>query len=221
MSVEELPASVAVIVKALRREARGIVDDGGSWHSVIDGFRPYTNKIWARLDVAEKRRYLRHLRPYWDIHRHRMAPEVAQRVARLCCEGRVIPHAARISDVVRKVDGMLEIEIRERSTGKTRKLRAGSTINCTGPECDYRKIDQPLIRDLFEQGIAAQDPSSLGLLTSDRGALIGRDGTPSRVFFTIGPPRKGTLFETTAMPEISVQAQSLAQWLLADSRRSA
>ena len=214
MDAEDLPASVAEMVTVLRREARAVVDDGGSWRSIIDGLRPYTNAIWARMDIGEKRRYLRHLRPYWDIHRHRMAPEVAHMLARLCCEGRVILHGAIITSVAAARDGGLKAVIRARRSGETQTLRVGQIINCTGPECDYRKIDQTLVRHLFDQGIAAQDPLRLGLLTSDSGALIGRDGKPSRVFFTIGPPRKGALFETTAMPEIRVQAAALARFLL-------
>lgn len=214
MGTQDLPASVADIVTVLRREARGIVDDGGSWRSVIDGLRPYTNTIWARLNIVQRRRYLRHLRPYWDIHRHRMAPEVAQALARMCCEGRVILHGARITSAVASRDGDLQVALRTRGSGETQTLRVRKIINCTGPESDYRKIDQTLVRHLFDQGIIAQDPLSLGLLTSDSGALIGSDGTPSRVFFTIGPPRKGTLFETTAMPEIRVQAAALAKVLV-------
>lgn len=215
MGAEELPDSVAEIAQVLRLEARAIVDDGGSWRSVIDGLRPYTNAVWARLDIAEKRRYLRHLRPYWDIHRHRMAPGIARTLAALCCQDRVVLHAARITGAQTK-DGALEVAIRERGSGETRTLSVGQVINCTGPEADYRKIDQPLMRSLFEQEIAVQDPLHLGLLTSDIGALIGGDGKPSRIFFTLGPPRKGTLFETTAMPEIRVQAATLAGRLIGE-----
>jgi uncharacterized NAD(P)/FAD-binding protein YdhS len=216
MDAEELPASIAQIVRILRREARAMVDDGGSWRSLIDGLKMHTNAVWARLSIAQQRRYLRHVRPYWEIHRHRMAPEVAQTLARLCGEGRVILHGARITGVAAQADGMLQVTVQQRHTGETRTLPAGQAINCTGPECDYRKIDQPLIGDLFDQGLAAPDPIGLGLHTADSGALVARDGTPSRVFFTVGPPCKGTLFETTAMPEISVQADCLARKLARD-----
>ncbi len=213
MGADDLPRSVRGLTKLLRREARSIVDDGGSWRSAIDGLRPYTNDFWTGLSIDERRRFLRHLRPYWDIHRHRMAPEVAQRLARMCCEGRVVLHAGRVVSVIQRPDDALAVGMRPRGSVETETLAVEQIINCTGPDADYRRIDQPLVHQLFDLGLARQDELGLGLLTSENGALIGRDGTASRVFFTLGPPRKGTLFETTAMPEIRVQAAALGRLL--------
>ena len=216
MGADDLPRSVRGLTKLLRREARSIVDDGGSWRSAIDGLRPYTNDFWTGLSIDERRRFLRHLRPYWDIHRHRMAPEVAQRLARMCCEGRVVLHAGRVVSVIQRPDDALAVGMRPRGSVETQTLAVEQIINCTGPDADYRRIDQPLVHQLFDLGLARQDELGLGLLTSEDGALIGRDGTASRVFFTLGPPRKGTLFETTAMPEIRVQAAALGRLLRND-----
>jgi uncharacterized NAD(P)/FAD-binding protein YdhS len=216
MGVDDLPDSVRGLTAVLRREAHGITDDGGSWRSVIDGLRPHTNALWRRLDIGEKRRAFRHLRPYWDIHRHRMAPEIAQRLARMCCEDRVFLHAGRIGSALKQPDGSVAVSIRPRRNGETQTFAVEQIINCTGPDTDYRKIDQPLVHRLFDLGLVRQDELRLGLLTSDDGALIGRDGTASRVFYTLGPPRKGTLWETIAIPEIRVQAAALASLLLKD-----
>lgn len=214
MGVYDLPDSVRALTAALRLGARSVVDDGGSWRGVIDELRPYTNEFWKRLSLAEKRRFLRHLAPYWDIHRHRMAPEVAVRLATMCCEGRVLLRAGRIVDALDAPEGGLLVDIRPRGTDEVLRLAVRHVINCTGPQTDYRKLDQPLVRDLFDQGIARQDALKLGLMTSSDGALIGRDETASHVFFTLGPPRKGTLWETIAIPEIRVQAAALADRLL-------
>jgi len=210
MGVDDLPDSVRGLTAALRSGARSVLDDGGPWRGVIDELRPYTNEFWTRLNPGEKGRFLRHLGPFWDIHRHRMAPEVAARLASMCSQGRVLLRAGRIVNALDAPEGGLLVEIRPRGTDELLRLAVRHVINCTGPQTDYRKPDQPLVREMFDQGIARQDALGLGLMTSSDGALFGRDGTPSRVFFTLGPPRKGTLWETTAMPEIRMQAAALA-----------
>ncbi|HWY24061.1 MAG TPA: hypothetical protein VNX47_04035, partial [Nevskia sp.] len=58
------------------------------------------------------------------------------------------------------------------------------------------------------------DALGLGLLTDAQGALLDRDGQASTWLYTLGPARKGQLWETTAVPEIRVQAQALARRLL-------
>ena len=95
-------------------------------------------------------------------------------------------------------------------------LEVARVINCTGPSLNLRDWSHPLIRDLLETGIARTDPLGLGLLTDNDGALIGRDGSASNVLFTLGPMRRGTLLETTAIPEIRQQAAGLARRLLAE-----
>jgi uncharacterized NAD(P)/FAD-binding protein YdhS len=214
MGADDLPDSVRDLTAVLRREAYSITDDGGSWRSALDGLRPFTNALWSRLASGEKRRFFRHLRPYWDIHRHRMAPEVAERLARMSCEGRVFLHGGRVVSTLEGSDGSIAVSIRLRKSGEAQSLVVQRIINCTGPGADYREIDQPLVGRLLDLGVAQQDEMGLGLLTSDDGSLIGLNGSASNVFYTLGPPRKGALWETTAIPEIRVQAAALASLLL-------
>jgi uncharacterized NAD(P)/FAD-binding protein YdhS len=46
--------------------------------------------------------------------------------------------------------------------------------------------------------------------------VAAKSGTP--LLFTLGPPRRGELFETTAVPEIRVQAELLALRLIEEER---
>src|SRR3546814_5960320 len=62
---------------------------------VIDALRPVTQSLWQGLPVAEKRRFLRHLRSWWDVHRHRMAPEVAAVVQNAMDRGQLVVRAGR------------------------------------------------------------------------------------------------------------------------------
>ena len=52
------------------------------WRAAIDALRPHSQPLWQGLPPEEQQRFLRHARPWWDVHRHRIAPEVAAALAR-------------------------------------------------------------------------------------------------------------------------------------------
>jgi uncharacterized NAD(P)/FAD-binding protein YdhS len=52
--------------------------------------------LWQRLPQAERQRFLRHLRAYWEVHRHRMAPEIAARIGDLRQSGQLETRAGTI-----------------------------------------------------------------------------------------------------------------------------
>lgn len=70
---------------------------GYDWRAVIDALRPATQRIWRSLPAQERRRFRRHLRPYWEVHRHRIAPEIAARLESEIRFGHAEVHASRIT----------------------------------------------------------------------------------------------------------------------------
>jgi uncharacterized NAD(P)/FAD-binding protein YdhS len=191
---------------------------GYDWRAVIDALRPATQPIWRSLPVREKRRFLRHLRPYWEVHRHRIAPEIAARLEAEIAVGHAEIHAGRITNCEQDAAG-INVTWRERWSGKMRQLNVQRIVNCTGPETDCRRIDNPLLASLLREGLARPDSISLGLDCADDGALMDAHGAASKVLYTLGPARKGQLWESTAVPEIRVQASNLAASLLTDHRK--
>ncbi len=216
----QLPPRLRPLLRALRLEATHAAENGGDWRGVIDALRPYTQRIWQRLPAVEQRRFLRHLRPYWEIHRHRAAPRVMATIDQLQQQQRMRLRAGRLRDL-QEVDGKLRARLQLRRSTAHCEIEVDRVINCTGPECDYRRLDHPLIVALREQGLIDADALGLGLSTDANGALLNGNGEASTRLFTLGPPRKGQLWETTAVPEIRVQAQALAQHLLAQPRTAA
>lgn len=105
------------------------------------------------------------------------------------------------------------VTYRDRESTRTEVLRVSRVVNCTGHETDARKIDSPVVRSLLEHELARVDASALGLDVNDDGAVIDTSGLPSKSLFALGSIRKGLLWESTAVPEIRVQAQSLAERL--------
>ena len=69
-------------VRQVRERAEAV-----GWRNAVDELRPFTQPMWANASEAERARFLRHLRPWWDVPRHPLAPEVAHRVAALQARG--------------------------------------------------------------------------------------------------------------------------------------
>jgi uncharacterized NAD(P)/FAD-binding protein YdhS len=208
-----LAPRVRLLMRRLRREIDQAEAAGGDWRAVIDALRPYTQALWHRLPLAEQQRFLRHVRPYWEIHRHRAAPHILASLDSLQRSGQLQLRAGRLQSLIEDQTGV-EVELRSRFSGETLRLRVQRVVNCTGPESSYRRLNHPLLVELREQRLIQPDTLALGLLTDAGGALVGADGQQTPALYTLGPPRKGQLWETTAVPEIRVQAQALARRLL-------
>jgi len=208
---ERSPRTVRGLLRLIRDQVGIASQKGVDWRSVVDCLRPVTQEIWRSLPVEEQKRFLRHARSYWDVHRHRVAPEIADVLSDMRAAGQVIAHRGRITRYLEERD---TVAIAYRKGGGTaRMLHVHRVINCTGSETDCRRIDDSLITSLFVQGLARPDPLFLGPDADQHGALVDSMGIPSPSLFVIGPPRKGCLWETTAVPEIRQQAWALAEHL--------
>ncbi|HEY6989196.1 MAG TPA: FAD/NAD(P)-binding protein [Bryobacteraceae bacterium] len=197
-----------LLLREIRRHVRNAEAEGVDWRAVIDSMRPVTNDIWRQLEPCEQRRVLRHLKTWWDIHRHRMAPEIGAKIAAAQAVGRIVVHAGRLKQI--PSDGRAEISLR---AGGAMALDIQRIINCTGSDEDYRQTANPLMRSLLASGRIAANPIGKGLHTSEHGELYDADGASAGWLLTLGPPRLGGLFETTAVPELRKQAEALALYL--------
>lgn len=215
LSGDELPRTVRGLLRFLRAEVNHAMRQGVSWRAVVDGLRPHTQKLWLDFPMAERRRFLRHLRPYWESHRHRTAPQVLAVKTELERAGRLRCHRGRLLEISER-DDHLKATFTSSGNAQTVTARLSYVINCTGPECNFQQLDDPLVVQLFARGLIRPDPLFLGLDVDPSGALINAYGRASRDLFTLGSPRKGQLMETTAVPEIRVQAVQLAEQLIED-----
>lgn len=216
------PRTTRGLLRLIRQQVRLATAQGSGWRAVIDSLRPHLPEIWQSLPENEKRRFLRHLRPYWEVHRHRVSAKVGGLIMYQVLRDDLKFHAGRVIAYEEHANGV-RITYRDRLTGKEEKLDVDRVINCTGPETDCRRLDDPLITSLVTAGAARPDPLFLGLDVDADGALLDCDGKPSNILYTVGPTRKGHLWETTAVPEIRVQVADMARLLISrkDTRRNA
>ncbi|MBL1202166.1 MAG: MBL fold metallo-hydrolase [Nostoc sp. GBBB01] len=212
INVETAPKTARGLLHLVRQELR-ILTQEQDWRSVIDAIRPVTQQLWQALPLPEQKRFLRHVKAYWEVHRHRIAEEIAQTLDAAMESGQLIHYAGRIQSC-QQLENTIEVKICQRGTHKDIVLRVNRIINCTGANCDYRRLQYPLVASLQEQRLIRPNSLSMGIDTTANGALIDADGKASQMLYTLGTPRKGNLWETTAVPEIRVQAANLAQELL-------
>ncbi len=206
------PRTVTGLVRLIRQQVRAAHDQGVDWRAVVDSLRPFISKIWASLPLHEKRRFLRHARPYWEVHRHRVAPEIGDFLGAEIADHHMQTHAGHIIKYDEKADHVI-VTYSDRIHGKEARLRVHRVVNCTGPETDTRRLNHPLLNQLFSSGLARPDELFLGFDVTSDGAIVDRSGQPSKFLYAVGPARKGSLWETTAVPEIRVQVAQLAAHL--------
>lgn len=212
MASQPRPKTMRALVRWVRQLTEAAVAEGYDWRSVVDALRPEIQTLWQALSITEQRRFLRHVQPYWEVHRHRVAPAIAQVATQLLNSQQLQVHAGRIQEYCEDAGGVTVL-LRRRGSRELTSVRAGLVVNCTGPTCDYHKSHHPLILGLLGSGLGRSHPLNLGLDVSETGALITAEGQ-SQHFYTLGSVQKGRLWETTAVPEIRQQAQALAQTLL-------
>jgi uncharacterized NAD(P)/FAD-binding protein YdhS len=184
----------------LIRHVRGLKP----WRAAVDSLRPHSIALWRGFTAAERRRFLRHARPWWDVHRHRIAPPVGARIAAQREAGRLEVLAGRVSQ-----EGE-DVAIALRGGGEMRR-RFAAAVNCTGPEGAIARIEDPLVRQLLESGQARPDPLGAGLDVDEESHLVRPDGTPSRRLFAVGPPTRGAFWEIVAVPDIRNQVRDVAR----------
>lgn len=212
LNPESLPKTVMDLMRVVRREVEAAAAKGIDWRGVLDSMRPQTQALWRGLPVAERRRFLRHVRPYWEVHRHRVAQPVAAEIEELRRTDKLVVMGGRLQNVELGATGV-SMTVTARKDKTVHRIEATWLVNCSGPQLDYDRISDPLIRSLFDNGLARPDSLSLGLDLGDDYRLVSRSGVASEVLFALGPPIRGNLWETTAVPDIRKQCEAVARHL--------
>ncbi len=209
-----LPAgSLRRLVREVRTTIAEAAKTGTDWRAVIDGLRPQTQRLWLEMPEPERRRFLRHLRPWWDVHRHRAAPKIFARIQEAQRRGQLQISAARIGRIEPCI-GAVQVALTPKH-GEPATLVVERVIDCSGLQSDFAKIDRPLIRQLLEAGHIRADTLRLGLDIARSGAVIDAAGAAHADLFAVGPLTKGALWEIVAVPDIRIACEQLAAQLLA------
>jgi len=211
---EKAPASdIHEIYSELKSKIRSAIDHT-EWHEpVLEAVRPFTQKIWQELPIEQKNRFLRHINHRWAKLRHRLPHKVHDFIQSLIDSNQIELYAGKLEDVQ---DNGTDLTIRffDKSTESSSTIKAQRIINCIGPEGDFHKVENPLLKNMLASGLIAKDPLSLGFNATGKGEIINKDGEVVPNLFTIGSGLRGILWESTAIPELRVQAHEMANKVL-------
>lgn len=208
-----LGTDLSYFMRWLRDLIRATERAGGDWRDVVDGLRPFNQAIWRSWSAGARRRFIEHTRAWWEIHRHRMPPELSLRVEEAVAGGRLSLVAGRLA-AVQPEDGSLRVRIRPRNGSEPMERTVGRIYDCTGIASDLSTSSNAILRDLIQRGLARPDAMRLGLDVTTDCALVGRDGTVVDRLYAVGPLTRGTFFEIDAVPDIRQQCADLAATLM-------
>jgi uncharacterized NAD(P)/FAD-binding protein YdhS len=196
----ELQPRCTSLIRSVRRRAAEI-----GWRAAVDQLRPVTQKLWASAPAAERRRFLRHLRPYWDVHRHRIAPQIAEKIAQMEREGRLSFKAGKLLGATEKM-----VTWRARGSDNAETIHVARIVNCTGPQANIARSSEPLLENLLKAGRIRPDVCRIGFDVDETNRLRDADGEPSESLYASGPMTRSAWWEIVAVPDIRGQVAGLA-----------
>lgn len=216
----ELPPSVlsalrAADTRALLASIRSLSKILPDWRSVIDALRPHAQALWRRMSDRERARFLRHLRSYWECHRHRMSPRTAEDVDSVLATGQLRIRAGRLLRAGLLEDSIYTL-IKPRGETQAERERFDVLIRATGLNTDIGDTSHTLIRNLSSSGMVSADPFGLGINVSSRYEVFDEVGQPIKGLYCLGPLLRGNLWEIIAIPELRDAARDFARQLRGD-----
>ncbi len=205
-----LPLRMSHALHAFRREVRAMSERGEPWQHGVDRLRRDTPALWRALPVDAQARFLRHLRPWWDVHRHRVAPEIAARLAALRTSGKLRVLAGEIVAATPSSRGV-EVQHRQRGSLVRHRMEVAYVVICTGAELNLSRSPDGLVRQMLAAGLMRAHASGLGVDVDAEGRVIAAAGAILPHLYALGPITQGAFWECTAVPEIRVRAAALAE----------
>jgi len=200
------------MTRRIRRAVQATESAGQDWRQVIDGLRPHVSQIWKALPPKERNRFLRHASPFWEVSRHRMAPTIAKEVSKAAGAGIFSTAAARVLAAHGALD-RVTLTLRRRGESVPEVLEFDWIVNCTGPGSGREFGLPPVAVGLSRAGYLEQDPLGLGVLSTPNGRAVVKGKVIEDLVVT-GSLRKAGDWESTAVPELRVQAALAADAIL-------
>jgi len=205
---DNLEVGLIGLTKKVRQQSQSYINAGNDWRSIINAMRTHIPSLWAKANLLEKKQFMRHLLPYWNIHRHRVNAHLANLLYQLSSQQQLHILAGRVKEVT---EGKAIIQLR--AAKKTQQINVNWLINCMGPSF-LSQTQSPLIHALLRSGLVSLDPLNLGFAMVSPGVLKEKSGRISSMFYSLGPPAKSIYWESNAVPEIRKQSLDLARHLL-------
>ena len=198
------------LLRELRRQCVLAQAQGIDWQAPLDTVRVHIARLWSQASDAQRRQFVRHVRPWWESHHHRSPPRGNALLERLLSQGRLTIRAASLQGVDNSGP---RVRLRYRGQAEAVWVEGDGLINSTGIEYDWRRVDKALPRQLLLRGLILPGNLGLGIAADAGGAVLNAQAEPAQRLFAMGPPLRGMWWESTAVTDVALQAKALAQRL--------
>ena len=198
------------LLRELRRQCVLAQAQGIDWQAPLDTVRVHIARLWSQASDAQRRQFVRHVRPWWESHHHRSPPQGNALLERLLSQGRLTIRAASLQGVDNSGP---RVRLRYRGQAEAVWVEGDGLINSTGIEYDWRRVDKALPRQLLLRGLILPGNLGLGIAADAGGAVLNAQAEPAQRLFAMGPPLRGMWWESTAVTDVALQAKALAQRL--------
>ena len=205
---------LAGLVERMERHCVRLRQLGANPAICVDKLRPHTQRIWRGFSAEERREFCTRHAARWNVTRHRVAEPIHARLMEAVSSGRLRVHKGRIA-ALEDAGPNVRVTI-EGEGGERTALEGGLVVNCTGPQASFSAGTDRLFKNLLGRGLVRADGLDMGIEVDAGFETVGRDGRRSGYLYALGPLLRGTLWETTAVPELRGQAMRVAQLLLQD-----
>ena len=189
------------VMRSLRNDIADAEAGGESWQGAFDELRDSVWQVWPALPLVEQQRFMRHLRPWYDVHRFRLPPQIEATLEGAIASGQLAYKAARIETVTAAGDG-ISVAYRSRRSETLKREIFDAVVNCTGPEPRPDRTGNPFMRALVARGLARPHPVGIGFDVDDDCAAIGADGESNPWIRIFGPLTLGQFGDPQGTPFI-------------------
>lgn len=203
-------------LQALRAEIACVVAAGGQWYQPFDDMRDAVWRLWPMLPAPEKRRFLRKLRTWYDVHRYRSPPQNQRLVDAAVADGRIRFIAGRLQAVSAAGDDN-RIAVTWLSPGGAQPQQQifDTVINCTGLDALAAVSTNPFLVSAMQRGWLRRDACSMGFEVDAHCNAVGADGAVHAAVRVVGPPTVGTFGDSIGAMYIGAQIHRMLPDILA------
>jgi uncharacterized NAD(P)/FAD-binding protein YdhS len=216
LASEEAPYGLLRLVRRVRAMVATAPENNLPWQAIFDDVRANGQRLWRGFDTTERRRFLRHLRVYWDAHRYRIAPQIEQILQDKQQDKSLRVLAASMRSAARHHDKIdIVLQKRRRPREPAARLCVDRVIITTGPSHGTVVDQNPALRSLAEQGHLQPDELGLGIKVDAAGQVIDANGKTNPTLLAVGPLAREQFGELMGLPQVAAQPNAVAAHIAA------
>jgi uncharacterized NAD(P)/FAD-binding protein YdhS len=206
VQVSKPPASVPESVYESPTELKEFIEVADDWRSAVEGVRRELPSIWQSWGRDKQLDFFAKYMRWWNVRRHRASSEIYIQIQTATQNGRI---TILQDQIVKVCDEKTHIELILKSGAH---VTADLIVTCLGYQGNS---DSPLIKSLVNMNLAAVDDHKIGIKTNFPSyQIVNSTGEVVPGLYALGPVLIGERFETTAIPEIRIQAKEIANAIL-------